>query len=1005
MYRFFINRPVTTWMLMIAFVVLGYYSYKNIPVDRLPDVDFPVVSIVTSYPGANPYTVDTTVTRVIEEELAGVNGIDTIVSKSFTGLSRVTVIFNLEKDIDIAAQEVRDAVLSAVRWLPKEAEAPVIRKVNTSLAPLMAILIHGDADYDTVSYFADKIAKREFERVRGIGEVHLGGFRDRVLWIRLSPERMASYGISVSEVINAFQENNVEKPAGRIYGKNREYVLRILGKFKSPKEVNELHIRGDVQLKDIGRAEFSYDEKRNTVRFNLKSAVALILYKESKSNIVEAADRVWERIEELRKIAPEGVNIDVNYDASVFIKRSVSDAMHEILIGSLLTGLTIFLFLGSLRFTFIPVVAIPISILGAILILYLTGNSLNTISLLALAVAVGLVIDDAIVVLESIYRRNEEGLRGKEAAVKGTRIVVFALLASTSALIIIFLPVLFLKGTMGKFFSVFALSLISAIAVSYIVSITFTPMLSARLVSAEQKNPFMRAYERFESFFDILLKWSLNHKLVVLILALLSVVAGFKMAQMTKKELFPVVDEGRFIVRFEAPLGSSFEFTNEKAKEIERVIVSNPYVLRYGMAIGEGLVRATVNGGLFFITLKDRDNRPHQLEVMNMLRREFRKIKDARISVELPSVVGVRHGRLVDIQYIVRGESLEELQLIADKLTGFLESRGGYTGVDTDIRINQPEIKIEIDRKRLADLGISVSQVANTLNAFFGKLWIGFYDLGSESYDVYIKAEENFLSSFENLSKVYLKTKNGSMIPITEVVNYHMAPGYTSINRYNRQYSFTLFANLREKSLGQAVEEIESFLKNTLPPGYSFEASGQTREFKRAFKGFALALVVAVIGVYMVLASLFESLKHPFTVMLTLPLAISGVFGLLLLSGSSLNINSYFGIILLIGLVARDSVLFIERIVQLRKEGESVREAIMKARKERLRPILMTTITVIFALLPASLGLLEGSELRQPLAIAVIGGLVTALPLSLFVIPVVYEAFENLRIKTAPSGR
>lgn len=1005
MYRFFINRPITTWMLMIAFVVLGYYSYKSIPVDRLPDVDFPVVSIITSYPGANPYTVDSTITRVIEEELAGVNGIETIVSKSFTGLSRVSVIFNLEKDIDVAAQEVRDAVLSAVRWLPKEAEVPVIRKVNTSLAPLMAVLVYGDVDYDTVSYFADKVVKREFERVKGIGEVHLGGFRDRVLWIRVNPEKMASYGIVVSDVVEAFKKNNVEKPAGRIYGKNREYVLRILGKFKSPEEVNRLPVKGDIRLKDIGKAEFTYDEHRNAVRFNLKSAVALILYKESKSNVVEAADRVWEKIRELRKVAPKGVNIDVNYDASVFVKKSVSDAMHEIAVGSLLTGLTIFLFLGSLRFTFIPVVAIPISILGAILILYLTGNSLNTISLLALAVAVGLVIDDAIVVLESIYRRNEEGLRGKEAATEGTRVVVFALLASTSALIIIFLPVLFLKGTMGKFFSVFALALISAIAISYLVSITFTPMLSARLVSLGGSNPFMRAYERFESLFDRVLGWTLDHKALVITLALASVIAGFKMAQMTKKELFPVVDEGRFIVRFEAPLGSSFEFTNRKAKEIEKVIVENPYVLRYGMAVGEGLVRATVNGGLFFITLKDKSQRPHQLEVMNMLRREFRKIRDARISVELPSVVGVRHGRLVDVQYVVRGESLQELQVIADKLTRYLEKVGGYTGVDTDIRINQPEIRIEVDRERLADLGIGLTQVANTLNALFGKLWIGFYDLGSESYNVYIKADEGFVKNFENLEKVYLRAKDGSMVPLTEVVDYRMAPGYTSINRYNRQYSFTLFANLKGKSLGEAVEEIEGFLKDILPPGYSFEASGQTKEFKRAFKGFALALIVAVIGVYMVLASLFESLKHPFTVMLTLPLAVSGVFGLLLLSGSSLNVNSYFGIILLIGLVARDSVLFIERIVQLRKEGAGVREAIMKARKERLRPILMTTLTVMFALMPAAMGVLEGSEMRQPLALAVIGGLITALPLSLFVIPVVYEAFERLSIKTAPKGR
>ncbi|EDP75956.1 cation efflux (AcrB/AcrD/AcrF family) protein [Hydrogenivirga sp. 128-5-R1-1] len=986
-------------MLMLSFVILGVYAYKNIAVDRFPDVDFPMVTISTVYKGANPYVVDTTVTRVVEEDLASISGIDAIISKSYAGLSRVTVIFDLDKDIDVAAQEVRDIAQRAFRRLPQGVDPPVVRKLNTSLAPIIAVLVHGDADYETVSFFADKVVKREFERLRGVGEVHMGGFRDRVMWIRIDPERLHARNLTVGDVIEAFKRNHVETPAGVIYSKDREYILRIVGKFKDASELNELVIRNGVRLSDVGGAEFSYEERRNAVRFNLKSAVALIIYKESKSNTVAAAERVWAKIEELRKIAPKGVKIDVNYDASVFIKRSINDAVHEIVVGSLLTALVVFLFLGSVRFTLIPVSAIPISILGTVFVLQLTGNSLNTMSLLALAVAVGIVIDDAIVVLESIYRRNEEGLRGVQAAERGTRIVIFALLASTSSLIVIFLPVLFLKGPIGTFFGVFTLSLITAIAVSFLVSVSFTPMLSARLVSSGHKNPFMRAYERFEELFDVALRWSLDHKLVVLAFSVGSVVVGFQLAKAVKKEFFPLVDEGRFIVRFETPLGSSFEFTNGKAKEIEKVLVSNPHVLRYGMAVGEGLVSPTVNGGMFFVTLKDRRERPHQREVMNMVRREIRKIKDVRASVDVPSVIGARGGRQTDIQYVVRGDSLEELGRIARKLKAYLDEVGGYTDVDTDIRINQPEVRITIDRNRLYDLGLSVKDVGDTLNALFGKLWLGTYELGSESYDVYIKAREGFLKTYENLNRVYVRGRDGGLVPITSVVEYELAPGYSVINRYNRQYSFILFANLQDKSLGTAVEEIENFLRNTLPPGYTFEPTGATKEFKRAFAGLALALLVAVVGVYMVLASLFESLLHPFTVMLTLPLAVAGVFGLLYLTNNSLSVPSYFGIILLIGIVARDSVLFIERIVQLRKEGEGVRESIMKARKERLRPILMTTLTIMFALLPVAFGLTEGAELRKPLALSVIGGLITALPLSLFVIPTVYEFFEGLRLK------
>lgn len=996
MYRFFINRPVTTLMLMLSLIILGVYAYRNIPVDRFPDVDFPVVAITTVYEGANPYVVDTVVTREIEEELASISGIDSIISKSYTGLSRISVVFDLDKDIDVAAQEVRDAVQRAYRRMPAGVDPPVVRKLNTSLAPIMAVLVHGDVDYDTISYFADKVVKREFERVRGVAEVHLGGFRDRVMWIRVDPLKMNARRITVVDVIDAFRRNNVETPAGRIYSREREYVLRIIGKFRDAQEINDLVIKDGVRVRDIGHAEFSFDERRNAVRFNLKSAVALIVYKESKTNTVQTAEGVIRKIEELRKVAPAGVNIDVNYDASIFIKRSVSDAIHEIGVGSLLTAAIVFLFLGSVRFTLIPVLAIPISILGTVFLLYLTGNSLNTMSLLALAVAVGIVIDDAIVVLESIYRRNEEGLRGVKAAEVGTRIVIFALLSSTSSLIVIFLPILFLKGPIGVFFGVFSLTLLTAIAISFLVSISFTPMLSARLVSAEKKNVFMRAYERFERAFDVALRWSLDHKLIVLLFSIGTVVGGIQIAKFVKKEFFPIVDEGRFIIRFETPLGSSFEFTNRKAREIEKVLVSNPYILRYGMAVGEGLISPTVNGGMFFVTLRDRRERPHQKVVMNMVRDSLRRIKDVRASVEIPSVVGARGGRQTDIQYVVRGESLEELGRIAEDLVSFLNDRGGYADIDTDIRINQPEIRIEIDRDRLADLGLSVEDIGNTLSALFGKLWIGTYELGSESYDVYIKAEENFLRTYENLKRVFVRSKSGELVPITSVIRYELAPGYTVINRHNRQYSFILFANLRDKSLGEAVEEIEGFLKDRLPPGYTFEPTGATKEFQRAFRGLATALLVAVIGVYMILASLFESFIHPFTVMLTLPLAVSGVFGLLLITGNSLSIPSYFGIILLIGLVARDSVLFIERIVQLRKEGEGTREAIMKARKERLRPILMTTLTIMFALLPVALGLTEGSELRKPLALSVIGGLTTALPLSLFVIPVVYELFEKL---------
>ena len=986
---------------MITFIILGIASYLRIPVDRFPDVDFPMVAVGTAFPGANPYVVDTNVTRVIEDEIATISGVDSIVSQSFTGMSRIIVIFDLEKDIDKGVQEVRDAVRRATGKLPPGAELPVVSKVNTSLSPILVAILHGTADYETMAYYAEHVIKKEFEKIKGVGEVHLGGYRDKVLWIRIDPEKLYAYGLTVKEVINAVKANHVEMPSGRIYGEDREYILRIYGKAKDPEEVNNFVIRDGIKIKDVGNAEFAYDERRSITRFKGERSIVLVVYKQVKSNTVETASLIKEKIKEINRKLPENLKLDINYDSSVFIKRSVDDAFIEIILGSVLTSIAVFLFLGNLKISFIPIMAIPISILGTIFFIEMLGYSLNMITLIALAVAVGIVIDDAIVVLESIYRRTEENFSGIEAAERGTKIVVFALLASTASITVIFLPIIFLKGVIGKFFNAFGVTLITAIAISFLVAISFTPMLSARLVKrSEKENPFMRVYRYFENIFDITLRWALDHKIVVIGVSLVSIFLGVEMLKATKKEFHPMTDEGRFVIRFETPTGSSLEFTDRKVRKLEKILSENPYIKQYSIAFGEGIFgRADVNGGMAFVTLIDRDERPHQKEVMQMVREGISKIKDFKATVEVPSIVGGGTGRMTDIQYVIKGPSLEELERISKILIEELKKRDGYVDVDTNLRINKPEVRISINREKAGELGVTVEDIALTLNAFFGKLKVGTYEVGSESYDVYIKAEEDFIKNFENIKKIYVRSINGDLIPLSSLISYEIKPGYNVINRYDRQYSFSLFANLYGKSQGEATEEIESILREVLPEGYTYEVAGMAKEFKRAFVGLGIALIIAIVGIYMILASLFESLVHPFTVMLTLPLAISGVFGLLLITDTSLSVPSYFGIILLMGIVARDAVLFIERIIQLRKEGEHIRDAIMKARRERLRPILMTTITIVFALLPVAFGVFEGSEIRQPMAMSVIGGIMTALPLSLYVIPVVYEIMDRISIR------
>lgn len=987
-------------MFMLSFVLLGLFTYTKIPVDRLPNVDFPIVTVTTTYQGADPGVVDTNVTRYIEDEVSTVSGIDAIISQSYAGTSRVTIVFTLDKNIDVGAQEVRDAVQRAYRRMPVGVDPPVVAKVDTSGFPILAIHLHSkNVDYQTIAYYADKVISREFQKINGVGNVGLGGFRDNVLWVRIFPERLYSYGITPVDVLNAVSNNHLEVPTGTIYGKDKEYIIRLYGKVQDPKDLDDTYIKGNIKLRDVGFAEFTEDEKRGMARFKGEQSVAMIIYKQSGFNTVAVADAVKAKMAELNKQLPPGMRMDITFDASVFPKESAHAAVEEIIVGSFLTAIVVFLFLGSFRLTVIPVFAIPVTLLSAVIFLYYTGNSLNTFTLLALAVAVGIVIDDAIVVIESIYRRREEGLAGIEAAEVGTRIVVFALLASTSSLVIVFLPIIFLKGVIGSFFGSFALTLAVAIAVSYVVAISFTPMASARMIREVRENAFMRVYGKFEALFDKILRWSLDHKLIVLTLSLFTVFVGLIFLRSTKKEFFPITDEGAFIVRFETPIGTSFDFTNSKAKEVEAILLKNPYIDRFGIAIGQGVAgRPDVNGGQAFIFLKDRSVRPHQVVIMDQLRRELTKIKDIKVSVEaFPIVAGA--GRQTDITYAVRGPSLEELQRISDKMVAEFRQRPGYKDVDTDLRLNEPQIQIRVNRKKLGDLGITVEDVGITLSILFGKYKFGTYEVGGESYNAYIKADPEFVKNWENLKKVYLRTKDGGLVPLTDVVSLQMAPGYHVINRYNRQYSFTFYANLSGKALGDATAEVEAWLKNNLPPGYFFEATGQTKEFARAFKGLVFALTTAIVGIYMVLASLFESYRHPFTVLLTVPLSLSGAFGLMYLTRTSLSVPSYFGVILLIGIVVRDAVLFIERIIQLRKEGYETRNAILQARRERLRPILMTTLTIVFALLPVALGLTAGSELRKPLAIAVIGGIASALPLSLLVLPIVYEMFDSLRLR------
>ncbi len=1024
-----IKRHVFAFMLNAVLVLFGIIAYQRIGIDKLPFIEFPVVSVTTAMKGANPDIVDSSITNVVETSVNSVPGIEDIQSSSSPGVSVITLTFNLEKRIDVAFNEVQAKVNQVLRRLPKEADPPVVAKVETNASPIFWMALQGDRTQQQLNQYAINILKKKLETIDGVGEVRVGGRRDRTIRVDLNVARMAAFGVSAQDVQEAFNREHIQAAGGFVVGTTTESLVKLDLEFHRIDDLEKLIVRfvdgAPVRLKDIATVEDGLADYRQLARFNQKPAIGLGLVKIPSTNTVAIIETALKRMnEELIPALPPGMTLTVVSNDALFINEMVKSLKEHLVEGTLLAAFIVFLFLLSFRSTIIIALAIPVSLMGAIAVMYFFGYTFNSVTLLALLLLIGVVVDDAIVVLENIFRHREElDPDPMSAAVNGSNEVAFAVLAASLSLVCIFAPVIFLGGIVGQFFRSFAVVVTFGVLVSLFVSLTLTPMLCSRFLvvshgKGEKENFVYRFIRRCFVLMDKLYRYALEFALkarwiVVLIAAAVSGSSVYFFREVPKT-LAPDQDEGRFIVRLRSPLGSSIEYTSDKLKQVEVLVAKHPELVSEFAVIGLGTA-GQVNQGQVVIRMTARSERKRsQSEVIAALRKEVQQVAGARVFV---SPFGIVQGQRPDpLQFVITGPNLQEVGRIGREVQRLTLQDPDIGRLDTDLQLDLPQMTILPDRTRAAGLGLTSADISLALNMLTGGIDIAKYnddaaDGGDgQRYDVRIKAREGDFQGPADLSKIFLRNRQGQLIRLDAVVQPKELLGPAVVARYNLQFSSTFYGT-PTIPLGPAVEKIRTMTQGLMPPGYELQFIGNAKELGRTTSAAAFAFGLALLLLYMVLASQFNSFIQPFIIMVAVPLAIiGGVFALWLsqpisqlsqaLFGAptiihSLNIYSMIGLVLLIGLVAKNSILLVDLTNQRRAEGMGVDEALRNACPVRMRPVLMTSLTIILALLPAALGFGAGNETNGPLAVAVIGGMISSTLLTLVVVPSVYSLVEN----------
>jgi HAE1 family hydrophobic/amphiphilic exporter-1 len=1001
-----IHRHVLAYMLSGVLLLFGLISFDRIGVDRHPDIDFPMVSVRTVLPGASPEIIDSSIANILESSVNSVPGIDHIQSTSAPGVSVIVVRFGLEKEIDVAFNEVQAKVNQVLPELPEKADPPVVAKVEFGAMPVLWLALSGDRTLQQLNQYARNIIKKRLETVDGVGEVRIGGERKRTIRVNLDPNRMAAFGIAANDVLAAFATEHVRMQGGFLVGGDQEKLVKLDMEYHDPEELESLIVAypegAPIRLRDIATVVDGLADNRQFASFNGKPTVGLGIVKVQKSNSVAIVDEVKRRLEEeILPELPHGMNIEIAHNDAELIEDIVNALEEHILLGTLLTALVVWLFLKSVSATLIIAAAIPVSLLGAVAVMYFSGYTFNTMTLLGLLLLIGVVVDDAIVVLENIFRQRERGNENPvSAALTGSRQVVFPVLAATLTLVAIFAPVIFMQGIIGSFFQSFAVVVTVGVVVSLFVSLTLTPALCSRhLKHSQQHGHLYRIIEApflaLDRAYRILIDFSLNYRWLVILVALFAVLSsGFFFSQIDKG-FMPDEDDGRFVIALKTPLGSSIDYTVAKLQAVEATFADYPAIIGSFATIGEDQAGQVSRANVIVKMARWEDREISQLELMNQLRRRLALIPGMEVFVTRMPMVGGNRGDT--LQFVLVGPELERVAELAYEVKARLDRVPGMGVIDLDLQLNLPQLEMKISRERVRSLGITSRDVALAVNVLSGGFDVARYndDPGDgERYDVRLKAGEGSISQAPDLSRIYLRAAGGELVRLDNLATLEQSLGPAVVSRYDLQYAATFFGN---PTLGDAaaISRVQETASELMPVGYKLKMTGRSEEFGKTVNYMTFAFVTSLILVYMVLSSQFNSFIQPLIIMVAQPLAIIGGVAALWLTGHSLNIFSMIGLVLLVGLVAKNSILLVDLTNQLREEGVAIDQALREACPRRLRPVLMTSFTIILALLPAALGFGAGSDTNGPLAVAVIGGLISSTLLTLVVVPSVYSLVEH----------
>ncbi len=1003
-----IHRPVLSIVMSLTILLLGIIGFTYLGVREYPSIDPPIITASVSYTGANADVIESQITEPLEASINGIPGIRSITSTSRDGNSQITVEFNVDVDLESAANDVRDRVSRAVRNLPPDADPPVVTKADADASPIMYFTLKSDSrNLLELSEIAQNIFQERLQTIPGVSQVSIFGEKRYSMRLWLDPYKMASLKVSAAEIRSALNSENVELPSGRIEGTNTEMTIRTKGRMMTPKEFNNLIIREDqgqfIRLSDIGYAQLGPENEYSIIKRDGIPMIGVVITPQPGSNHIDIADECYKRVEQIKKDIPADIQVDISSDSTRYIRKSIGEVEETIIIAFILVIMIIFLFLRDWRTTIIPILAIPISLIGAFFIMYFMNFTINVLTLLGIVLAIGLVVDDAIVVLENIYKKIEDGMDPMEAGMKGSAEIFFAIISTTVALAVVFLPIIFLQGLTGRLFREFGIVIAGSVIISAFVALTLTPMLSSRII--KRRAHHSKFYQLTEPFFvkfisgyEKALSKFLNKRWLGFAVMGATLVAAFIIFPLLQTELAPIEDRNELRISTTTLEGSTYNFTYNFMDKLYKIVedkVPETESTLMGVATGGG--GGTNNSGFIRIMLADRDKRTRsQQKIYEELTKQVNRLSDGRTFVVQAQTIGTQRGGGLPVQYVVQAPTIEKLRDAIPKFLDEARKDPTFAQVDVNLKFSKPELALEIDRSKARELGVAVVDIAQTLQLGLSGQRYGYFIMNGKQYQIIGQIAKEYRAKPLDLQSLYVKSSKGELIQLDNFITIKTQSSPPQLYRFNRYVSATFSASLAPgKTIGDGITAMDKISEKVLDESFATALTGVSKDFKESSSSLLFTFILALTLLYLILAAQFESFRDPFIIMFTVPLAIAGAFMSLFIFNQTMNIFSEIGLVMLIGLVTKNGILIVEFANQKKAQGLSVVEAVREAAVLRFRPILMTSLATILGTLPIALALGAGAESRVSMGIAVIGGLAFSTILTLFVIPAVYTYFSE----------